>query len=84
MDYGPEERIKLATTMKHSVQTSPAYLSVVLAEPLTAKGKKRWLLLLRDQKVQNKMLMRIFKSYLYHLKINYNLIIIEWSFMFTI
>jgi len=40
MDYSPEERIKLATMMKHSVQTSPAYLSVVLAEPLTAKEKK--------------------------------------------
>jgi len=38
--YSPDERIKLAKMMKHSVQTSPAYLSVVLAEPLTAKEKK--------------------------------------------
>ena len=38
--YSLDERIKLATMMKHSVQTSPAYLSVVLAEPLTAKEKK--------------------------------------------
>jgi len=31
MEYSPEERIKLASMMKHSVQTSPSYLSVVLA-----------------------------------------------------
>ena len=41
MDDSPEERIKLASMMKHSVQTSPSYLSVVLAEPLTAKGKNK-------------------------------------------
>jgi len=41
MNYSSEERIKLATMMKHSVQTSPSYLSVVLAEPLTAKEKKQ-------------------------------------------
>ena len=41
MDYSPEERIKLATMMKHSVQTSPSYLSVVLAETLTAKEEKQ-------------------------------------------
>jgi hypothetical protein len=40
-EYSPDERIKLATMMKHSVQTSPAYLSMVLAEPLTAKGGKK-------------------------------------------
>jgi len=39
-EYSPDERIKLASLMRHSVQTSPAYLSVVLAEPLTAKEKK--------------------------------------------
>jgi hypothetical protein len=38
--YSPDERIKLATMMRHSVQTSPSYLSMVLAEPLTAKEKK--------------------------------------------
>ena len=41
MDYSPEERIKLAKMMRHSVVTSPTYLSVVLAEPLTVKGKKK-------------------------------------------
>ena len=41
MDYSPEERIKLATMMKHSVQTSPSYLSMVLSEPLTVKEKKQ-------------------------------------------
>jgi hypothetical protein len=41
MDYSSEERIKLAKMMKHSVVTSPSYLSVVLAEPLTAKEKKQ-------------------------------------------
>jgi len=40
MDYSSEERIKLAKMMKHSVVTSPSYLSMVLAEPLTAKEKK--------------------------------------------
>jgi len=39
-EYSPDERIKLASLMRHSVQTSPAYSSVVLAEPLTAKEKK--------------------------------------------
>ena len=39
-EYSPDERIKLASLTRHSVQTSPAYLSVVLAEPLTAKEKK--------------------------------------------
>ena len=38
--YSPDERIKLATMMRHNVQTSPSYLSMVLAEPLTAKEKK--------------------------------------------
>jgi hypothetical protein len=38
--YSPDERIKLATMMRHSVQTSPSYLSMVLAESLTAKEKK--------------------------------------------
>ena len=41
MDYSPEERIKLATMMKHIVHTCPSYVSVVLAEPLTAKEKKQ-------------------------------------------
>jgi len=41
MDYSSEERIKLAKMMKHSVVTSPSYLSVVLAEPLTVKEKKQ-------------------------------------------
>ena len=40
-EYSPDERIKLVTMMKHSVQTSPAYLSMALAEPLTAKEKKK-------------------------------------------
>ena len=40
MNYSSEERIKLAKMMKHSVVTSPSYLSVVLAEPLTVKQKK--------------------------------------------
>jgi len=40
MNYSSEERIKLAKMMKHSVVTSPSYLSVVLAEPLTDKEKK--------------------------------------------
>ena len=41
MEYSTEERIKLSSMMRHSVQTSPSYLSMVLAEPLTAKGKKK-------------------------------------------
>jgi len=41
MNYSPEERIKLAKMMRHSVVTSLSYLSVVLAEPLTAKEKKQ-------------------------------------------
>ena len=40
MDYSSDERIKLATMMKHSVQTSPPYLSMVISEPLTSKEKK--------------------------------------------
>jgi len=40
MNYSSEERIKLSKMMKHSVVTSPTYLSVVLAEPLTVKQKK--------------------------------------------
>jgi hypothetical protein len=40
MDYSSEERIKLATMMRHSVQTSPSYLFMVLAELLTPKEKK--------------------------------------------
>ena len=40
MNYSPDERIKLAKMMRHSVQTSPSYLSMVLAERLTAKEKK--------------------------------------------
>jgi hypothetical protein len=40
MNYSSEERIKLSKMMKHSVGTSPTYLSVVLAEPLTVKQKK--------------------------------------------
>ena len=40
MEYSTEERIKLSTMMRHSVVTSLTYLSVVLAEPLTAKEKK--------------------------------------------
>jgi len=39
-EYSPDERIKLAQMMKHSLVTSLTYLSVVLAEPLTAKEKK--------------------------------------------
>ena len=39
-EYSPNERIKLAQMMKHSLVTSLTYLSVVLAEPLTAKEKK--------------------------------------------
>jgi hypothetical protein len=41
MNYSSEERIKLAKMVKHSVVTSPTYLSVVLAEPLTVKEKKQ-------------------------------------------
>ena len=41
MNYSPEERNKLAKMMRHSVVTSLSYLSVVLAEPLTAKEKKQ-------------------------------------------
>ena len=41
MNYSPEERIKLAKMMRHSVVTSLTYLSVVLAEPLTPKEKKK-------------------------------------------
>jgi len=41
MNYISEERIKLAKMMKHSVVTSPTYLSMVLAEPLTSKEKKQ-------------------------------------------
>jgi len=39
MNYSSDERIKLSKMMKHSVVTSPTYLSVVLAEPLTVKQK---------------------------------------------
>jgi hypothetical protein len=40
MNYSPEQRIKLAEMMRHSVVTSLTYLAVVLAEPLTPKEKK--------------------------------------------
>jgi len=40
MNYSSEERIKLAKMMRHSVVTSPSYLSMILAEPLTVKQKK--------------------------------------------
>ena len=58
MDYSPEERIKLATMMKHNVQTSPSYLSVVLAEPVTAKEKKQVAAIQLDQKVTDKKRMQ--------------------------
>ena len=41
IENSPDERIKLATMMRHRVQTSPSYLSMVLAEPLTAKGERK-------------------------------------------
>ena len=41
VNYSAEERIKLAKMMRHSVVTSLTYLSVVLAEPLTPKEKKK-------------------------------------------
>ena len=41
VNYSAEERIKLAKMMRHSVVTSLTYLSVVLAEPLKPKEKKK-------------------------------------------
>jgi len=40
--YSADERIKLATIMRHSVQTGPSYLSMVVQNkvPMNAKQRK--------------------------------------------